>query len=252
MSVSPKTLLRISLSTLALCSLASTSHARPYFGGGGHNGPDLNGPSIPIAVDRVMKKSDLEKAIEGCVLDIANEVAAQFTKVNVKFKNSEPIKMDAYEPAPHTTYTPVDGAFSLSLGANDPSTGGNISGAVTERAWNYKNGDKVESGVSLTIDIFDSRSTYQNGQYVNIGKGSISLYTYNVPFLSFDSIFGEASYDDWQRLVSQEIRVTNLRMYMPEKLSAAEPLYFNDRKTKGTVNLVKYVDCIKASIQGQE
>jgi len=254
------------ITLLTVASVLTTSaHARPYFGGGGHNGPDLNGPSIPIAVDRVMKKDELEKAVTGCVTDLVNQVGSQFTRQDMKFRitGNQPwhetadIRLHSKAIEEFEYDTEVAGSFQESVLGNDGLCEGamtSVEGNVRLSGYKTKRPDgTTDSSVYFQISLEDRRSC-KSSNYETSKNGSIVLYTNNLPFLTFDPIYGHGSLDDFGRPVSNEIKAFNIRMYLPKALNDAEPLYnvYSGAKTKATINLVKYVDCIKASIQGQE
>jgi len=250
-----KNLIKVILATSAL---SATSFA----GGGGHNGPDLNGPSIPIAVDRVMTKTELEKSITGCALGMMNEIVSQFTKSEAKLTSSRTVELDVKEelnnkdePTGNPTPTSsIPGNYSLQgdqsfYNSNGADTG-NINAYIYLNGWKQPAtaAQKAASGVHFYITINDNR---MNENLVGLRNDSVTFTSENMPFLSFDPIFGDAAYDEHGNLIPSAIKVTNLKLYLPETLSTAEPLYnsMTGKKAKDTVNFVKYVDCIKASVQ---
>ncbi len=223
-----KTSIRSALALL-LASLPSVATANPFPSGGGHNGPDLNGESIPVQVDRLITKAEVGEKIFGCVGQVLTEISQQFyrsSEVSVFARSST-----MYDTAHNNSIGRVDGSFYANY--HLPFVNDYVS---IQYEGYVKNKNTSEAFLSIT---FAKPNVY------------LSFSTPDFPFVRFDAEYADSVYDDLGNIDHTKVKVSNIRIYAPKELRIDEPLTNTQtgQKTALTMNVRQYVDCIKTSIQ---
>lgn len=224
------------LSLITLSLLATTSAlAYEEKEGGGHNGPDLNGPSIPVQVDRLLTKEDMGKVISKCALQTLNEVSQQvFRASDIRIETNGILPRLPMVPPNGEQMVVAEGSFSYAVQikskAEKISVGANISN------WAYSNTTKSS--------VPEFAISYG-------GDNAVTLESKNFPFVRFDAEYNDSVFDDLGRMDPKKIKVSKVRIYLPKELRIDEPLTnsMTKKPTSVTMNLRRYVDCIKSTIQ---
>ncbi len=239
-----RSLSRTALSFALTFFIAPTLVLAANEGGGGHNGPDLNGPSIPVEVDRLLTKAEIGRAINRCAQGTLAEVAEQVLRAQPRVNEQTQFSPFQLSDSPMSGNGPtVEGSFFGTYVLTVP----NDKTAESMYYWDVQSLGQVSGANSRADLVITARSTMIKG----VGEVVMQLSSENFPFVRFDAAYPDSVIDELGNVDHEKVKVSKIRIYLPMDLRTDEPLYNvrTQRKTAITVNLKRYVDCIKSSIQ---
>lgn len=192
--------------------------------GGGYNGPDLAGISVPVTVDRALSKADLIRALTQCNLEAAIDIGQQLF-------HTLPTRQKVWESA-----TRVDGGsyfFLYELYFGD------------QRARFDFSSDQI------VMTFF--REPTSAGETVRLESGETSPEVL-IPFPVFiyDAEIPDSAYDELGRPVVSRVILKDLKLLYPSNYGANLKLINGETKhaTSFLFNEEKIVDCYLANLQG--
>jgi hypothetical protein len=210
---------------LVLLTLASLpAFADPSGNGGGYNGPNLAGTSVPVSVDRAVTTKQVRAAYLACALELSDKLGQQILK-GQKFRNS-------------ISSNGADGLY----GDSD----------ISEYTY-WNTSDNMRTHGFL---VLHGRDTAAQGAFQFILEGNYTVRAAleikeGLPRFLYTTEIPDGGYDELGNPIQDSMSAKDLKMSYPTNYGPAVPLVNTDtlRVTSVTVNMVKFANCLIAQVQ---
>lgn len=238
---------------LVALGAAPSAWARSGGDGGAFNGPNLSGQSIPVEMERGITRKQARDAMKACVAGDGSSGSVSlmdriYQQAFGKPRERHQAILNAVEF--YDTYsTPPAGRVTFRSSVWFGSRG-NIRSVLSASV----NTDGRAGDLSVMVCLNESPNETGCPDEVNrfdvIAGVAVALIA-EIPYLSYDSVNKESSFDDWGREVSERHILQGVRIQLPKEYGSAVPTInrTTGKKSKLTLNLVEYAECLNAELQ---
>lgn len=231
--------------------------------GGGYQGPDLNGISIPVRLDRGITLENAQNAVFTCMIsgDRASGRVALLARFVRQVYGGDRIdhisgQQSAVESVPWEPGMPNE---LLAKGYASYYTDGLPGGqrgvlTVQNREVGFPEfGEIGKDVVSRVLSLY-----FQRPDALTASSGVRAQTQYDFPRLVFDQIVPDVGYDEWGAITYRASLLKNIAIRTGGPLSANTPLVvYRDWGTpkqtvtrlKVTINTQEYVECLQTELQ---
>jgi hypothetical protein len=222
------------IASIASSGLLATASALAG-NGSGYNGPDLNPVSIPVQLDRGISTAAIKTAVTACLVtgDPAQGLESMIHQLVIGQMGNKAVTLNPLNPVyiflntgnVKSVYTFVDvtQADGVTLGQS----------GISLNVW------AGNSVMSLTINNTSLETPRENGLF---------------PYISYDKMLSDGSYDDYGRLIEGSQIVSGLTIHAAATSggSLAQIPLINTATfgpTRFTVNGEEYIQCLQSELQ---